>query len=142
MEAMMVLTCVALPVPKTVRTPKTEKRAASQCHFLERPFFDVIHRAADPIAVFVFFSEMNCKGDFGKFGAHAKQCRDPHPEDRSGTADGDGAGDAGNITRAYSSSQSGAQRLERRRGAISRFFFVQRSANGVFSEHSRIFAVG
>ena len=75
---------------------------------------------------------MNCKGDFGKFGAHAKQCRDPHPEDRSGTADGDGAGDAGNITRAYSSSQSGAQRLERRRGAISRFCFVQRSANGVF----------
>lgn len=36
--ATIVLTCVAFPVPNTVRTPKREKRKASQCQCLERPF--------------------------------------------------------------------------------------------------------
>ena len=34
----IVLTCVAFPVPNTVRTPKREKRKASQCQCLESPF--------------------------------------------------------------------------------------------------------
>ena len=38
MAVVMVLTCVAFPVPNTVRTPNAANRYASQSHFLPRPF--------------------------------------------------------------------------------------------------------
>ena len=39
MEATMVLTCVALPVPNTAKTPKMAKSTPSHFHFLPRPFW-------------------------------------------------------------------------------------------------------
>ena len=38
MAVVIVLTCVALPVPKTVKTPKAENKTARNCQFLPSPF--------------------------------------------------------------------------------------------------------
>ncbi len=77
MAATMVLTWVALPVPKRSarRTASTEMPGtASACP--DR--FDVVHRAADPLAGGAALSKMYSERDLRKFGAHTQQRRAPH----------------------------------------------------------------
>ena len=66
--------------------------------FLAQSVFDVVHRTADIITLFISFAEMNGKCDLSEFRAHSKDCGDPHPEQRTRTAGRDCRSNADDIT--------------------------------------------
>ncbi len=95
----------------------------------EVPFFiqsvlNIIHRAAYQISLCIGLAEVYSKCYFGKLGAHAEQRRYPHPEYRTGTADGDSTCHTCYVTRTNGSCESGeTYRLERCQGSIGGFLF-------------------
>ena len=54
-----------------------------------------------------------CQGGFHKCCAGAKQCHNPHPEDRAWTANGNGACHTGKVACAYAAAQADGKGLER-----------------------------
>ena len=107
------------------------------------PFFaeavlDVVHRPADKISFVVLFPIMNGEDDFCVFGAHAKQGGNPHPEDRTRTADGDGSCHAGDIAGADCSRKCSCERLYRRkRSLFIGGFSVKKLSDRVFHDRSK-----
>lgn len=58
---------------------------------------NVVHGAAVVGALLVYLTVFHGQHDLSVLGHHAKEGGNPHPEHRAGTADKDGAGDAGNV---------------------------------------------
>ena len=95
----------------------------------EVPFFiqsvlDIIHRAAYQISLCIGLAKVYSKRYLGELGAHAEQRRYPHPEYRTGTANGDSTCHTCHITGTNGSCESGTYRLERCQGSIGGFFFL------------------
>lgn len=63
-------------------------------------------------ALLVYLTVFHGQHDLSVLGHHAKEGGNPHPEHRAGTADKDGAGNAGNVASAHRTGQSGRYRLE------------------------------
>ena len=101
---------------------------------LAQAVFNIVHRAADPLARGVTLTEMDGQRDLGKLGAHAQQCRAPHPEHRARSADGDGTRHACNVAGAYGARQRSAYRLERRHSAVRGILFAEHAADGGFDD--------
>ena len=98
--------------------------------FRSESVFDIVPGTADPVAVFVFLSEMYRERYLGKFGAHSEKSGNPHPEDRARTADGDGACYAGDISGAHGRRKRGTDRLEGRDGSLGCLFFMEERSEG------------
>ena len=98
-----------------------------------KPVFYVIHRTAYIIAVCVSLTEMDSKSYFWKFGAHSKECRNPHPEYSTRSSDGYGSCNACNISCAYSCGKSSAHCLEWGHGTVWWIFFAEDSSYGCFN---------
>ena len=81
---------------------------------LAEAVLDVVHRAADPVALLVAFTVLHGEQNLGILGDHAEQGGDPHPEHGAGAAGHDCAGNAGNIARADGGGERGGHSLERR----------------------------
>ena len=99
----------------------------------EVPFFiqsvlNIIHGAAYQVSLCIGLAEVYSKCYFGKLGAHAEQRRYPHPEYRTGTANGDGTCHTCHITGTNGSCKSGTYRLERCQGSIGGFFFLHHTS--------------
>ena len=111
---------------------KSGKKVRQPVPVFFKTIFYIIHRSADKISLGVSFTKMYGKGNFSKFGTHAKDSRDPHPEDSTGTADGDGTRHACNVAGAYGARQCGAHRLKRRHGTIGSILFAEHASDGSF----------
>ena len=74
---------------------------------------DVIHGAAQVCAVCTADPVSHGQHHLGILGRHAEKRRNPHPEHRSGAAQGDGPGHSGDIARTDRSGQCRAHRLKR-----------------------------
>ena len=103
----------------------------------EVPFFiqsvlNIIHRAAYQISLCIGLAEVYSKCYFGELGAHAEQRRYPHPEYRSGTANGDGTCHTGDVAGAHGARQCGAHRLKGGHGAIGSVLFAEHAPDGGF----------
>jgi hypothetical protein len=70
---------------------------------------DVVHGAADVVAQFVALAVADRQQRLGVLGGHAHQRDHPHPEQRAGAADQDGAGHAGDVARPHRGRQRGHQ---------------------------------
>ena len=99
---------------------------------LAQTVLDVIHGAADPLALFVLFTELNGQQNFGVLGTHTDQGGDPQPEDGARAAQGDGGDDAGNVTGADGARQSGGHSLEGGDFALAGLTLLEDLAQGVF----------
>ena len=62
---------------------------------------------------------------FGEDGGHAEEGRDPHPEDGSGAAHGDGGRSAREVSCAHLRGDGGGEGLERTHALLSGPFAVQ-----------------
>ena len=67
---------------------------------LAEAVFDVIHRAADPVALGVTFPVLDGERDLGILDDHAEQRREPQPEHRAVAAEGDGLRGADDVASA------------------------------------------
>ena len=79
---------------------------------LAQAVFNIVHGAALVDALLISDTVLHRQGDLAVLGAHAKECRHPHPEGSAGAAHEDGAGDAGDVAGTHSAGQSGGHRLE------------------------------
>ena len=61
---------------------------------------------------------MNSKGNLCEFGTHSEKCGDPHPENSTGSADGNGTCHSGNISGTYCGGKSRTHSLERSDSAV------------------------
>lgn len=86
---------------------------------LAQAVLDIIHGAADPVAVFILLAVVDGQRNLAVLGHHTQQGGDPHPENSAGTADGDSARHTGDIAGADGSCQGGADRLKRGDGAAT-----------------------
>ena len=93
--------------------------------------FDVIHRTANPVPFRVSFPEMDRQGHLCKLGAHPQQRAAPHPEHRTGAADGNGTGHTGDIPRADRGRQGRAHSLEGRYSAFGCVLFMEHPPKGL-----------
>ena len=84
-------------------------------------FIQIVHGAAAPFVLLVAATVVDAQHVFRKVRHHAEQRGDPHPEDGTGPADGDGGGDACDISRADGGGQRRAERLELGYGAFIGF---------------------
>ena len=87
--------------------------------------FDEVHGAAHPVAILVSLPVMNRQDNFRILGAHTEQGGDPHPEYRTGPADGDGTGNTCNIARSDRSGQRCTYRLKRSHCPLLRLFLIK-----------------
>ena len=92
----------------------------------------IVHGASDQLTVLVPLPEMNGQRDFGELGAHAKQCRAPHPEDCARAADGNCAGDAGDVAGTDRCRQRGTDSLKRRHRTIRSILLAENASDGRF----------
>ena len=99
---------------------------------LAQTVFDVVHRAADPLAGGAALSKMYSERDLRKFGAHTQQRRAPHPEHCARPADGDSARNARNVARAHRARQRRADGLERRHRTVRGILFAEHTPDGGF----------
>ena len=100
--------------------------------FFTQSVFDVVHRAADVVPVFVSLAEMNGKRYLGEFRAHSKDCGDPHPEYSTGTANRDRTGNTGDISGTDRSGEGGTDSLERSHGTVGSLFLFENSSERSF----------
>ena len=99
---------------------------------LAQTVFDVVHRAADPLAGGAALPKMYSERDLRKFGAHTQQRGAPHPEHCARPADGDSARNARNVARAHRACQRRADGLERRHRTIRGILFAEHTPDGGF----------
>ena len=99
---------------------------------LAQTVFDVVHRAADPLAGGAALPKMYGERDLRKFGAHTQQRRAPHPEHCARPADGDSARNARNVARAHRACQRRADGLERRHCTVRGILFAEHTPDGSF----------
>ncbi len=92
--------------------------------------FNIVHRAAHPLAGVAALPEMHGQRHLGKLGAHTQQRRAPHPEHGTRAADGDSARHTGNVAGAHRARQRGAHRLKRGHGTVRGVPLAEHSAHG------------
>ena len=109
---------------------------------LAQTVLNVIHGAADPVALFIALTEADGQRDFAELGAHAQQSGDPHPEDSAGAADGDGAGNAGDVASTDGSGQRGAHSLKGRNRAFLGLRLFKSLAEGVLHDVAEVGELG
>ena len=76
--------------------------------------------------------ELDCQGNFRKFGTHSKYCRNPHPENSTRTTNCDRTGNSGNISRSYRCRKRRTHCLERSHRAVGGILFAEDAANDRF----------
>ncbi len=91
---------------------------------------DIVHGTANQLAVAVALMEMHRQRHFCKLGAHAKESGTPHPENSTGSAQGNGPCYAGDIAGAHSAGQCGTYRLKRSHGAVGGILFLKHASQG------------
>ena len=101
------------------RREQTKNRKYNRKPLLTESLFNIIHRAAHPLAFFVFSAEIYAERIFGKARHHTEQSRNPHPKYRTRSAGGNSGGYAYNVARAYRCGKSRCKCLKLRYG-----FFV------------------
>ena len=74
--------------------------------------FQVVHGTAGPLPCLILPAVVDAQNIFGVVGHHAKNRHQPHPEDGSRAAGGNGGGDTRNIAGADGGGQSRTQALE------------------------------
>ena len=116
---------VTLPMPKAASIPNSENSVPSQTPVLAEAVLDVVHGAAYPVALVVALAEVYGQGDLSELGAHSEQGGYPHPEDRAGAAEGDSAGNAGDISGADRRRKGGTHGLEGSYAALAGFLLVE-----------------
>ena len=94
--------------------------------------FDIIHWSTDKFTVFVSFTKVYGQSYFGKFGTHAKECRNPHPEYSTRTSNGNGACDSGNISGSDCGCKCSTDSLKRCHSSVRCLTFSEHAANGCF----------
>ena len=99
---------------------------------LSEAVLDVVHRAADPVALVISLAVIHRQDNLGIFGGHAEESGDPHPEDCAGAACGDGAGDAGDVAGTDGCSKGCGYRLERGDLTVSCILLLEHLSQGVF----------
>ena len=92
--------------------------------------FNIVHRAAHPLAGIAALPEMHGQRHLGKLGAHAQQRRAPHPEHGTRAADGDSARHTGNVAGAHRARQRGAHRLKRGHGTVRSIPLAEHPSHG------------
>ena len=100
--------------------------------FFAKPVLDVIHGTAYQFAVGIDLTVVYRQGDLSIFGTHAKQCRNPHPEYGSGTADRDSACYTGNIASTNRGCKCCTHCLERRDSTVRCVAFAENTSKGCF----------
>ena len=100
--------------------------------FFAKPVLDVIHGTAYQFAVGIDLAVVYRQGDLSIFGTHAKQCRNPHPEYGSGTADCDSACYTGNIASTDRGCKCCTHCLERRDSTVRCVAFAENTSKGCF----------
>ena len=98
---------------------------------LSEAVLDIVHRAADPVALVVALTVFDGESDLGKLGAHTDQCGKPHPENGARSADYDCAGDAGDVSCSDGSRQCGGEGLQRRYFTLAGSLLCEHLAEGV-----------
>ncbi len=63
-----------------------------------KPVLDIVHRAANKIAIFVLLAEFHCADRLGVFCCHNNKRCHPHPEDCARPTGNNSGYDTGNIT--------------------------------------------
>ena len=106
------------------------KQRAQPDPFLAEAVLDVVHGAAYPVALVVALAEVYGQGDLSELSAHSEQGGYPHPENRAGAAEGDSAGNAGDISGADRRRKGGTHGLEGSYGALAGFLLVEDLADG------------
>ena len=120
-------------VSDTERRQETEyaEQNAQPAEALAQTVLDVVHRAAYPVALVVALTVVDRQRNFRELGAHSDESGDPHPEDCAGTADHDGAGDAGDVAGTDRCSKRCGERLERRDFALAGLLLLEHLSDGV-----------
>ena len=80
--------------------------------FFSESLFDVVHRSAGYISVFINGTESDSQTAFRVFGRHTEEGGDPHPEESTRSAELNGSRYAHNISCAYSGGKSGTEGFE------------------------------
>ena len=94
--------------------------------------FDVVHRAAAPVALFVALAVLDGQRHLGELRHHAEKRRDPHPEHRARAAEDDRARDARDVARTDGGSKGRGHSLQGCDLAFARLTLLKNSADGVF----------
>ena len=110
---------------------KHTKDDAQPLPVLAKTILDIVHGAADPVAVGVLLTELDAQQHLGVLGGHAQQGGNPQPEDGARAAQGDGGSDAGDVAGAHGGGQGGGQGLEGRNLALLGLVLVKHFADGV-----------
>ena len=113
------------------RTENTEDNTQPLPVFAQA-VLDVIHGAADPVAILVALTVFDRQHNLGVLGHHADEGGNPQPEDGARAAQGDGGGDAGDVAGADGGGQRGSQSLEGSDLALLGLVLVKHFADGVF----------
>ena len=99
---------------------KYAEQNAEPLPVLSETVLDIVHRAADPVALGVTLAEANGKRDLGILDDHAEQRRQPQPEHRAVAAERDRLRRAHDVARADRCRQRRGDRLKRRDRAFAR----------------------
>ena len=108
------------------------EHAAEPLPLRAEAIFNIVHRAAAPVALFVALAIFDSQRYLGELRHHAKQCREPHPEHRTGAAENDGACDARDVARADGGGKCRGYGLQGRNFTVARLALLEDLANGVF----------
>jgi hypothetical protein len=84
-----------------------------------QPVLDVVHGSADIVALLVDLPILDRQYTLGVFGRHPDEGRTPHPEERTGAADRDRRGDAGDVAGPDRRRKRGHQGVEGRDIALA-----------------------
>ena len=118
------------------------KDSAQPLPALAQTVLDVVHGAADPVASLVALTILDGQSNLSVLGTHTQQSGDPHPEDSTGTADGDSAGNAGDVTGTDGCCQSGTHGLEGRNGAFLLFGLFECLTQGILHNVDEVGELG
>ena len=94
--------------------------------------FNIVHRAADPVAARVPLAELDGKQNLGILDDHAEQRRDPQPEHRAVAAHGDRLRRADDVARADGRGKRRRHGLQRRYAPVRRLLLFEELPGGVF----------
>ena len=104
---------------------KDTEQDADPLPALAEAVLDVVHRAADPVALRVALTVLDCEQNFGVLDHHAKQGSQPEPEDGAVAAEGDGLGGTNDVAGADRSRQRRGDSLHRRDCAFACLLFLE-----------------
>ena len=104
---------------------KDTEQDADPLPALAEAVLDVVHWAADPVALRVALTVLDREQNFGVLDHHAKQGSQPEPEDGAVAAEGDGLGGTNDVAGADRSRQRRGDSLHRRDCAFACLLFLE-----------------